>query len=76
MSFDYRDNDLIEKLRKQNYKSANANIKFMGKYQTKRGNKTSFNVKLRVDTEVYGKIMEERKVNVGGKDLECITEPN
>lgn len=65
MSFDYSENVLIEKLRKQNPKLADANIKFMGKYETKRGNKTLFNVKLRVDNEAYGKIMEERKVNVG-----------
>ena len=33
----------------------------MGKYETKRENKTLYNVKLRVDNQVYGKIMEEKK---------------
>ena len=65
MSFEYSEDDLIEKLRKQNPELADAKFKYIGKYETKRGNKTLFNVKLRVDIEVYGKIMEERKVDVG-----------
>ena len=59
ISFDYSENDLIEKLRKQNSKLADANIKFMRKYETNRGNTTFFNVRN------YGKIMEEIKLNVG-----------
>ena len=35
----------FEKLRKQNPKLVDANIKFMGKYETKIGNKTLFNLK-------------------------------
>ena len=65
MSFKYSENDLIEKLRKQNPKLADANIKYIGKYESKRANKTLFNVKLRVDIKAYGKIMEERKCRVG-----------
>ena len=55
----------MEKLRKQNHKLATANIKYFGKYETRSGNSTMFNVKLKIASEIYGKIMKDGKLNFG-----------
>ena len=44
---------------------ATANIKYVRKYETRRGKRTMFNVKLKMHSEAYGKIMEDGKLNIG-----------
>lgn len=54
----------MEKLIEQNHKLATANIKYEER-ETRKGNITMFNVKLNVDNEPYGKIMDDGKLNIG-----------
>ena len=66
MSFDCEENKLMEELGKQNLKLAttNINIKYVRQHET-RGHRTEFNVKLKVDSEAFEKIIDDGKLNIG-----------
>lgn len=65
MTFEYNENEIIDKIKKQNPNLASTNFTFIEKYRVKRNNKTTYNVKLKIDSESYTKIMEEGRVNIG-----------
>lgn len=65
ISFKYSETEIVEKLMKQNPVLNNSELRILRIYETKRYNKTVYNVKLNLEHEVYVKIMDMQRLNIG-----------
>lgn len=65
MTFKYTENEIIEKIKKQNNMLKDSEIKPVRFYEFKRNNKVIYNAKIQIDNESYTKILLAEKINIG-----------
>lgn len=65
MTFKYETNELIEKLKKQNPVLESSELELIKYIEVKRNNRTTYNVKLKIDAESFIKVLTARKINIG-----------
>lgn len=65
MNFKLQENDLLEKLRKQNEILKDSEIEVIKIFETKRYNRTVFNAKIKIDNDSYPKVLSGQRINVG-----------
>ena len=53
LTFKYGNNEIIEKLKKQNQILENSNLEIIKVYETRRNNRSIFNAKLQIDKETF-----------------------
>ena len=65
MSFEYNENELMVKIKRQNPTLNYCDMKIIKIYNTKRYNKTLCSVKININFNDYTKIMNMQKMNTG-----------
>lgn len=65
MSFNYGENDLLEKLKKQNPIINDGVFKVIKQYEYKRNNRKIYSAIIQADSESYSKMLEAQRVNIG-----------
>lgn len=65
MSFKYKDNELVEKIKNQNLILKDSELNIIKTYEFKRNKRTIYNAKIKIDKESYAKIIEAHKINIG-----------
>lgn len=65
ITFKYTENEIIEKIKKQNTGLSETKIKVVKIYEYKRNNKVVYNVKVATDGDTYTKLMNAQKINIG-----------
>lgn len=65
MNFRIDEKEIVDKLKKQNQILENSEIKIVKLFETKRFNRKIYNAKVKVDNEVYKKIISEKRIKVG-----------
>lgn len=65
INFKYDDDELIQRIRRQNNCVNETEIKMVKQYEVKKGDKIFYNAILEVDIEAFAKILAEERLNVG-----------
>lgn len=65
MTFKYSNNELIEKIKKQNEFLKESEIKPVKSYEFKRNNKLIYNTKIVIDNDSYTKLLSAQRINIG-----------
>lgn len=65
MTFKHTEMELLQKIRKQNPIVTDGQYSIIKMFEYKKFNKTIYNAKLKIDSESYHKLMDERKINIG-----------
>lgn len=65
MTLKYTEDDMKNKLKRQNIIMENSEIEIKAIFETKRYNKTIYNARINIDCETYVKVIEAGRINVG-----------
>lgn len=65
MAFKYNENELLQRIRKQNPVIEQGELSITKLFEFKKNNITLYNAKLKVDNTSYCQLMKEQKINIG-----------